>query len=242
MKNILVAIILTLTLIVSKMPAQEKIPLKVKEYGIGLSNLNNFSLQYRWGNEKLLYRINATLGGHGAFGTGSNSSANNQDSLHIYNNSATTSTKTPLYLNFGLGFSILKLKTLTEKFGFIYGGVVGVTYYYNNLQDKEKSNLLNGSSTTYIDRTTKTISQTLQPYAGIVLGTFYKVNSSFIVYLDIAPNIYYAFNQTKVSNTTTNNPQNTYLTTDNSSSLHTFGVSNLSNSGAALTIVYRITK
>lgn len=28
---------------------------KVSEVGIGLKNLNSFSLQYRWGNEKRLY-------------------------------------------------------------------------------------------------------------------------------------------------------------------------------------------
>ncbi len=242
MKNLLLAIVLTSTFIVTKMSAQENTPLKVKEYGIGLSNLNSFSLQYRWGNEKRLYRINATLGGRGAFGSGSNSSVNNQDSLHIYNNSGTTSTKTPLNLNFGLGFSVFKLKTLSEKFGIIYGGVVGLSYSYNNIQNKEKLNSFNGSSTAYSNSNTKTITQALQPYAGIVLGTYYKINSSFLVYLDIAPNIYYSFNQTKISNTITNSPQNTSLTSDNSSSLNIFGLSNLSNSGAALTIVYRITK
>jgi len=238
MKN--VKIVVALLFIVSITIAQEQSPLKVKEYGVGLSNLNSFSLQYRWGNEKLIYRINATLGGYSASGNGSNSTTANPVPGMPAGQYITNDTKTPLNFSSGLSFSVLKLKAINEKFGAMWGGVIGASYFYNNQEDNQSVANVNGTPSPVVYGTTKTTSQRLQPYAGIALGVFYKINSSFIVYAEIVPNIYYGYTQNK-SNSTNNNGQ--YISkTESSNSLNTYGISNISNSGAALTFVYRITK
>ncbi len=83
-------------------------PTKVKEYGIGLSNFNSFSLQYRWGNEKRLFRINATVGGSTGFGKGSNNSTTTQDTIYNYNNIGSTKPTTPINFNTSLALVCLK--------------------------------------------------------------------------------------------------------------------------------------
>ena len=68
-KSIILTIIVS-TFMISILNAQEK-PAKVKEYGIGLSSFNSFSLQYRWGTDKLLYRLQGNIGANTSFGTSS---------------------------------------------------------------------------------------------------------------------------------------------------------------------------
>src|SRR5579872_3847110 len=101
--SIRIAISFFVIFIVSTLTAQEQQPLKVKEYGIGLSSFNSFSLQYRWGNEKRLYRINANLAGNTSFGNGSQTSSATRDTL---SNSTTSSNsgKSPINLSCGLSF------------------------------------------------------------------------------------------------------------------------------------------
>ncbi len=82
------------------------------------------------------------------------------------------------------------------------------------------------------------------PALGIALGAVYKITPYFLVYVEIAPNIYYAYYKT-LKNTTTLTSYPTYTTsetTDHSYSGNMFGLSTLSNSFASLTLVYRITK
>src|ERR1700751_1647163 len=83
----------------SWMPAK-----KVKEFGLGFSGLNAYSLQYRWGNTKWLYRINANISGFNNSGSNILDNANNGNNL---TNTTRNNTKTPLNISTSLGFSVL---------------------------------------------------------------------------------------------------------------------------------------
>lgn len=221
MKKIKIVVTLTATLIVSVLNAQEQpqpsvlkpLPAKVTEYGIGLSSLNSFSLQYRWGNENRLYRLQGNIGGSSTLST----PINNQYSV--------TSLTTPLSINCGLSFSILKIKSISEKIGLMYGTFLGGGYnqmlqsYYN-----VNSSIL-----------AKTNSQITSASLGLVLGGVYKINSSFLVYAEIDPSFTYTYSHSHY-----NNP----LSVLSSYNIHSDAIqlNNLSNSNASLTIVYRITK
>ncbi|MEO8760337.1 MAG: hypothetical protein ABI388_04285 [Bacteroidia bacterium] len=225
-------------------------PAKVKEYGVGLSNLNSFSLQYRWGNEKTLFRINATVGGSTGFGKGSNNTTETQDTNYVNNNASTTKKNSPINFNTSLSFSVLKIKYVTEKFGLMCGGVAGISYSTTNTQTNQTgtntyyngyNNASNGSFP--YSETIKGHSQNIQPFVGVVLGAVYKISPSFLVYLEIAPNIYYAHTNTTSTTASTSQQPNHFLingTTKNAT--NTIGIASLSNSGAMLTFVYRITK
>lgn len=262
MKKIKIVITLTATFLVSTLNAQEQpqqsqpaiikpLPSRVVEYGIGLSNLNSFSLQYRWGNETKLYRIEGNIGGSGSTGNSSNKSSTLRDTLSN-SSSGTTKTTTPINLNCGFSFSILKIKSISEKFGFLYGEILGLSYNIN--QSTSTTNSISTFNTSVYNNytttaTTKQNSQTFQPYVGIVLGAVYKISPSFLLYAEIDPNIYYAYNESKRNTTSSitytnvaSQGNNNTRASSNPNSTNTFGLSNLSNSGASLTIVYRITK
>lgn len=263
MKTITIVISSCILFLVSSLKAQEatltptltpktdSLPKKVKEFGIGFTSLTAYSLQYRWGNTKRLFRINATIGGSTAFGNGTGSS-NQIEAMDYNNNNTTTSTtNTPLNFSTSLSFSILNTKYIAKKFGLIYGPVAGISYSIINSQSNITGNAVNQYSfaTTNngifpINNSTKTESVNFQPYLGFVLGAFYKINKSFFLYAEIAPNIYYARTNNTLSTTNSNyNSGVNYSSTNNTATFNnTFGVANLSNSAATITIVYRITK
>jgi hypothetical protein len=236
-----IKIIIVLIAIVSTLTAQEQ-PAKIKEYGIGLTSVNNFSLQYRWGNEKRLFRLSGNIGAQSSSDNSNGSSYATKDTL---SNTGTASTKrtTPLSLNCGLNFSVLKLKSLNEHFGILCGSQTGITYINSVSQNNQTSTSVNNTGTTNTDNLTSKInSQRLQPYVGIVIGAFYKINSSFILYGEVVPNIFYAFTKTTTTMNQTSSLRNSSYASTNTDSGNNYGVANISNSGAMLTIVYRMTK
>ena len=154
-KSIILTIIVS-TFVISILNAQEK-PAKVKEYGIGLSSFNSFSLQYRWGTDKLLYRLQGNIGANTSFGTSSINSTNIYDSIHNGNTTITTKNTSPTNINFGLSFSTLKLKSITDKFGLMYGGLLGISYRYNKTESVGTGTITNNFYSpigTYPDNTT----------------------------------------------------------------------------------------
>ena len=262
MKNATIIITSCILLLVSSLKAQEAIttptvtpktdslPKKVKEFGIGFTSLTAYSLQYRWGNTKRLFRVNATIGGSTTFGNGSNNSTNDQTTGSTNNTTGNSTTNSPIVFNAGLSFSMLYLKPLVKKFGLIYGPIAGVSYSTSNNQTTGTTTAVlyapnaTNNGTYPNNTTTKITSKTLQPYLGFVLGAFYKINRSFFIYAEIAPNIYYA--RTNSTNSTTQSVLNLNnsvgnITNNTSTSNNAFGIANLSNSGATITIVYRIT-
>ena len=243
-----IAILLGSAFMTAKLKAQDQ-PAKIKEFGIGLSNLNSFSLQYRWGTEKKLYRLNGTIGGTTAFGSGSGTSEQGQDTISRSYLNTTKKTSTPINFNAGLSFSILHIKQVNDKFGLICGPVAGINFITQNSQVTETGTSQNYnyySATPYsnppVNNISKYNSTTLQPFIGLVLGMVYKINASFLIYAEVAPNIYYSWN-TSTNKTTDQQyyPTNAYINNSSSKSTNnTFGLASLSNSGAMLTLVYRM--
>ena len=233
MKTKTIGFILALTTMLTTFNMEAQDTSKVKEFGIGLASLNGFSLQYRWGNEHRLYRLSGNISGSGSVKNSSNSSSTDSSVKTI-------KTITPINLNFGLSFSILKIKSVSEKFGFLYGTVYTLSYSIN--QSTTKTDNSNQSSSNTTTNTTKQNSQTYNPSVGIALGAVYKINSSFLLYGEIDPYIYYSYNKTTMNTTTSTSNSNIQTINNNPSSTNSFGLSNLSNSFATLTIVYRITK
>jgi hypothetical protein len=231
--------------------AQESLPknppARIKEVGLGFSNFNNFSLQYRWGTETRLYRLSGTIGGSTNFGKATNSDETATDSSSTYVNES-SKVKTPVNINASLNFSILQLKPVTEKFGFLYGVTFGVSFNYMTSQTVStyttETQLATSAAYFYwynSTSTSKTTNQTIQPNLGIALGGYYKITPAFWLYAEIDPNIYYAFTSYKYSQARIDNflPEGV---NNNNNHTHDFGVSNLSNSLASLTLVYRFKK
>ncbi len=251
MKNLKRNLALVLVCITTLVCAQQQTPTdtlatkqKVKEYGIGFISLNSYSLQYRWGTPKLLYRINANVGFTGLSKNDNINDTYNQNGTSYSSSTTQIQTKTPATLTTGAGFSMLTFKQINPKFGLMIGGIAGLTYSYTTGENiQTNSNYSTGSGNSSQTTTTKTTSQTLQPYLGCVLGAYYKFNPSFIIYAEISPNIFYATTKTTGNTTYQNNPVSTNSKSgDSKTNNSNFGLSGLTNSGAMLTLVYRITK
>lgn len=216
----------------------------VKEYGIGFTSLNNYSLQYRWGNPKLLYRINANIGFTGLLNNNNLTDTYNQGATSYSSTSNNTQVKTPVNINTAVGFSMFGFKQISQKFGFITGGAAGLTYSYTTAQTTvTTSNYSTGNIPQSEIQVSKTTTQILQPYIGCVLGAYYKITPSFIVYAEITPNVYFATTITNGTTTYTENPTNfNHKSSDLRTRNSNLGISGLTNSGAMLTLAYRITK
>lgn len=228
MKNTIGIIIGLMFMFTTKLMAQEPLQ-QVQEFGIGLTNLNSFSLHYLWGNENRLSRLTLTLGLSTSNSLIPNQSSYSTDTTRFVNTQTQT---TPINISGGLSYSILKIKSLTDKFGLVYGNIFSFTgsYLLTNTRVTSKeywqaTNALIGQG----GNTTKNSSATLQPSIGLVIGAVYKINAAFSIYAEIDPNLYY-------KHTSTINPSSETIYSN------TYGLSNLSNSGAALTLVYKITK
>jgi hypothetical protein len=223
---------------------------KVQEFGLGFTGFKSFSMQYRWGSEKKLYRITGSIGNSSSFGKLDGSS---QQTSFLPPNINAVTQSTPANVGVALSFAILKLKPVTEKFGFLFGTTFGISYSY--LQTK----LLENRSNNYYDSTNIVTSvynssqvvstHVIQPYVGLALGGYYKITPYFWLYAEIDPRVYYAFTITKNSFTSSDpqsyNPPNPVVNTRESidnSHTHEFGISNLSNSLASLTLVYHFKK
>ena len=217
---------------------------KVKEYGLGFNSLNSYSLQYRWGNEKRLFRVSGNIGGNSYSRKLSGSQSAVFDSLHSISITNNDKESSPINIGGVLNFSVLKIKPVNEKFGFMYGVMSGLSFTYFKSELTGTGTMINNNyyaqNGTFPNNTeTKTVTKIVQPFIGLVLGVVYKINPSFLMYAEVAPNLSYAFskNRTSIKSET----DRTYLF-DNTSSTNVFGLSGFSNSGAMLTLVYRITK
>jgi hypothetical protein len=213
---------------------------KVKEYGLGLSNLNNFSLQYRWGNESKLMRLSGNLGGFSNFGKNDQKQQNNN--ANSANNSTNT---TPFNLNVGLGYSIFKLKPLNDKFGLIFGYNFSMNYANSRLESvtsETKTNLnIPSTSPVVINNKLTYNTQSVIPSIGLGLGFYYIINSSFRVYAEIGPGVYYNYSTTSEKRELTYdvNPTES-ISSKNIFYNNTFGFTGVSNSSAMLSFIYRV--
>ncbi len=130
------------------------------------------------------------------------------------------------------------------------GGITGIIYSTTKTQTTQTGNNKfyggyshpNNGSFLY-NETKKSNAQNIQPYIGFILGAVYKISPSFLVYIEIAPNIYYARTNTTSTITKTNQQPNQSVTNGKTKNANnTIGIASLSTSGAMLTFVYRITK
>lgn len=228
---------LSTSLFFVKAQAQAVGPLKVQEYGIGLNNLNSFSLQYRWGNEKRLYRIAGVFGANSNF-SNQNTKIDYNDTNRTNYNRTVKGQSAPLNLNLGFNFSVLHIKSVSEKFGFVYGPLLGVSGGFSRTVN-QFTNIGIGVGGPVYAGTQTTTQLSVLPYAGVVLGMMYKISPSFILYAEVGPNLYYNFTQSNYKATASSDPK---ITEEGTLSSHGFGLSGISNSGMMLTLVYRITK
>lgn len=226
MKNTIGTIICLMFMFISvELMAQDPIP-KVQEFGIGLSNLNSFSLQYLWGNENRLSRLTLSLGMSTLNSVLPKQISSINDTTQI--ESHTTQT-TPININGALNYSILKIKPLTDKFGLVYGSIFSLSGLYVLTKTTGTSQeYLNGNLSVTSSSSWKNTVLTLQPSIGFVLGAVYAINTSFSIYAEIDPNLYYKHDATS------NGGNSRFNTSSNS-----IGLASLSNSGATVTLVYK---
>jgi hypothetical protein len=228
MKNSIGIIICLMLMFISvKLMAQDPLP-KVQEFGIGLSNLNSYSMQYLWGSENRLSRLTLTLGILNSNSFEPKRFGRVNDTISI---ESKTSQTIPININGGLSYSILKIKPLTDNFGLVYGSIFSFSGSYVLSKTTEiNQEFINGNPLNYTTTSTsKSSSSTLQPSIGLVIGAVYKISTAFLIYAEIDPHFYYQ-HTAAINDGGTNQYGNTY------------GLASLSNSGATLTLVYKITK
>jgi hypothetical protein len=207
---------------------------KVHELGIGFSSTNSFSLRYQWGTDEVINRL--TLISLTASNSNSNSSLGMPTNSSGIISTNPSSVNTPININGGFNFSRAKIKPINEKFGFMYGLVLGVNFAYSEAKTENIALSSPGNSnTSQYNYTSETKNASLGPLVGLLIGARYKINSSFHVYAEIAPNINYTYTKNIVTNTTS-------LSTpiDRNTDTNTYGLSGFNNTGALITIIYRI--
>jgi hypothetical protein len=207
---------------------------RVNEIGIGFTSLTSFSLRYQWGKDNFVYRITAVSLG------GTNSTANTNytsTSTTLINTSSVSPSivNTPINLSGGLNFSVANIKPVSKKFGLMFGAEVGVNLSYvksNTDNIFAYKPLGNPPLSPY---STEAITASYSPFLGLVIGARYKFSQSFYLYAEITPNINYTYAKASITNTPgVGTPVNTNKITN------TYGISGLANSGAMITIIYRI--
>lgn len=207
---------------------------KVNEIGIGFATLTSYSLRYQWGKDNFVYRITAVSLG------GTNSTANSNytttSTTPLSSNSSSPSiVNTPINLSGGLNFSIANIKHINKKFGFMFGAEVGVNLSYVKSKTDNIFIYKTSGSPPPSPYSTEAITTSYAPFIGIVIGARYKLSPSFYLYAEITPNINYTYAKASVTNTPgVDTPINTNKIT------RTYGLSGLANSGAMITIIYRI--
>ena len=203
---------------------------KIKELGIGFTNFTSYSLQYRWGNEKRLFRVTGTV----SFTHGNQSSNFTDDTSNVFFSSSDTKVPKIIQSDNRLIFSILKNISLDEKVGIMYGPSIGINYSYSNTTSN------NSSTLTTVAKTTNTIStQSITPNLGLILSFYYKLRSNVYLYAEINPQIFYTYSLEKYDNETLyiKNIQK-HQTNKN----HYYGIRSLSNSNLMFSLVYRLKK
>lgn len=237
-KKLLLKIALTLGLVnfAHNIANSQEMETKVHEVGIGFNSTSSFSLRYQWGTDQMVYRISVISLGV------TNSDSKQTDAITATNTNPSTIiysplANTPINLSGGLNLSLAKMKSINEKFGFMYGTVLGINSSYLKTKTEydylytPQQNVLNSNYTT------ESISSSYAPFIGLLIGARYKISSSFYLYAEISPNINYTY--AKATSTTT---AGAYTPPNSNKVTNTYGISGLANSGALITIVYRILK
>jgi hypothetical protein len=210
--------------------------LRVNEFGVGFSSLTNFSLRYQWGTDNTLFRITAVSLG----ATNSNVSQSLSPTANNINYSTSGSynptVTTPINFSGGLNLSLVHIKPVSHRFGFMFGFEVGINVSYSVTNTDVNYYYyppVNNPNTNY---SVQAINSSYEPFIGVVVGARFKISKAFSVFAEIAPNVNYTYatSYNTVNTQGVNTPMNTTKTAN------TFGLSGLANSGAFITIMYRI--
>ncbi len=201
----------------------QKDSVRIKEFGLGFSNLTSFNMLYQFGTSHTLYRFSLESI---SFSAPSNSS---NDIYDTNANQITTNKGTNF--SFSFNFAIIKAKRIAEKLEFLYGGIIGIGFTYTNTTSYHNTYYSPAVSEPY---TTESTSYTVNPFIGIVLGARYAISNSLFLYAEVSPRFHYAY-----SSSTTINSYPTSPESSNTITQMTPGINNFSNSGATISIVYR---
>ena len=158
-------------LLISLCTIAQEVPAKIHELGFSLSNLDNFGVRYKTGNEKTLLRLTILT----INGTHQNSS---DDSEEYYKNNS---------LGFGFDIGFEKRNPMAEKMFFYYGLDAMVSYSH------EKSELVQAGG--------ETTSSTIAPGLGFVLGIDYTIGSKFNISAELVPSVIYSYSKSKGAQT-----------------------------------------
>ena len=235
-KLVKLAALLSALLLISGLNAQDSLPKKIKEYGLGFSGLNAYSLQYHWGNEYKFQSLGLNIGAGFANNVGNGVYANTTSSINSNYNSKDQS---PYNVSFGIGYTNARFKKVNDKFGLNFGHVASLNFQLSRTNGKATTNSYNQTNTS---ETTIT-NQTYRPSFGLYLGVYYRFSKEFILYAGLTPNIYYSYGVNTVirsENITGSNPDPILTKNTNTTYSNNFGLG-FSNSGAFITLAYRIT-
>ncbi|HXB12972.1 MAG TPA: hypothetical protein VNZ45_13375 [Bacteroidia bacterium] len=204
----------------------QKDSVRIREFGLGFSNLTSFNILYQFGTAHTLYRFSLESIGFSAPNNSSND-IYDTNSNHITSSKGTNA-------SFSFNFAIIKAKRVAEKLEFLYGGIIGIGYTYANTTSYSSSYYPPGINDSY---STESTSYTVNPFIGVILGARFAISNSLFLYAEISPRVHYAYTSSTTIDTYPAGPESSYAT-----SQMTPGINNFSNSGATLSIVYRFKK
>jgi len=121
---------------------------KIREVGLGFSNLSSFNIAYQWGTPKTLYGFSVTSISFSAPSGSSNSLVNDTSGMGRSTSNGTS-------VSFNLAFYTIKAKKLSPKLDFLHGVILGIGFNYT--QNSGSEYVYNGialtSSSTHEDKT-----------------------------------------------------------------------------------------
>jgi len=149
--------------------AQDKTPSKAREFGLTFSNLDNFGILYKTGNDKTLLRLSLL--------------ALNLNTYHDYGRDIDSIDHK--YTGMGAGFRIgfEKRILLVKNLNLILGSEIGISYSSNRQEDDNY----------------KITQWNLSPGADFIFGVAYQPGEHFIISAEVTPGLAYLFGKSNVT-------------------------------------------
>jgi hypothetical protein len=245
--------LLTISVMMLSMAAfAQRDTLKVREVGVVFSSLNSFGLCYKIGNKNTVFRITAL----------SLSGGNNSVSYTNYTydgvNYSFPSSPTNSY-GAGLNIGIEKRSWINNKFYFYYGlALINAYSQSENTSNNPASSYMNYTNSsgadinqyTVVNNITTSNTWTFSSGIGVIIGVAYTLNRSFSIGAELIPSVTYSYTQANdagyytnvawTGNSTTGFKPITYLDTQTFDKINKGVNFSVINTGAAITIAYRI--
>ncbi|NLF43848.1 MAG: hypothetical protein GX587_14235 [Bacteroidales bacterium] len=145
---------------------------KQKEVGIVFSNLDNFGLSFKTGNNHLLWRFNTVL------------FSGNNEKQSLTHKDLTLREETQKNMGIGLGFGLESITSIDENFEFKFGADVFFNYSVNNFI---RDNISESGQDYTVKRTI------MEPGINLVIGFNYLINEKLVLGAEFLPYISYGF-------------------------------------------------